>query len=165
MCVSVCQCVYQCCLDPVGVAHEVLYTLIDDFPIIYVELALIESEGVARVDFFVRIILGLQVLVLFFGGGIGVGGGFGRLEATEGWSPCPREDSDHQSLEEGLNDVHHIRAEVPDHVELRKDRQWRPVADPCFVAGMIFPVVPRIRACLRFLGFVARLVVRSGGWW
>ena len=43
---------------------------------------------------------------------------FGGLFACERRPPLARVDAKNEALPEGLDDVHHIRAEVPDHIEL-----------------------------------------------
>jgi hypothetical protein len=150
--------VYHGAPDPVRKARQVLDTLVYDFLGGDVEAAFVESlEGL--------IVLGLIGFVL--APVLPVLGAFRRRRVSR-WldglvlaelagPPRTREYAENETLEEGLDDVHHIRAEVPDHIELVQHGQWTPVVDTGREAnvGPLFPGMVgggvgllALRACL-----------------
>ena len=129
---------YQGGLDPVRVSHQVLDSLVNDFLIICVEKAPFE-----RLDGFFILDLPLVVFALLAFVLLAVGSarsrrrfvGFGLLEV--GGLPSTGEDTRHEAFEEGLDDVHHIRAEVPDHVELIQHGERAPVVYTSLVTWVV----------------------------
>ena len=158
--------VYQRVFDPVRVPHQVLDAFVHDLLRLLVEEALVERFDGLFVLFLPLRVLALLTLVLVAGCYRCGRPRVDRLGAFEvRWFPCTRVDTYHQSFKEGLDDVHHIRAEVPDHVEFVQDRQGRPVVDARGEARVVLSV-PRM-VC-RFVGCFALgagpSVCARGGW-
>ena len=115
---------YQCGLDPIWVANEILHTFIHECFIMIAVRTLVECNDVLREALFLGVVLVFLGFVFFFGFLISVFGWFDGHFHFEFWFPCSREDTNHQTLEVCLDYVHHVWAEIPDHVELGQDTQW-----------------------------------------
>ena len=118
--------IHQCCLDPIRIAHKVLDACIHCFPVGLGELALLEFSHSQRMLSLLQFVL-LHLLSPFLHGSCGSALcellGFFRTECGLCWS---RVDTDHQTLEKGLDDVHDIGAEVPNHIEQHQHGQRWP---------------------------------------
>ena len=151
---------YHAAPDPVRKARQVLGTLVYYFSGGDVEAAFVESlEGL--------IVLGQRGLVLAPVRQVLCALCCRRLSrwldglllAELAGPPRTREYAENETLEEGLDDVHHIRAEVPDHIELVQYGQWTPVVDTGREAN-VAPLVPGVvGGGFRLLGLRACLAV------
>jgi hypothetical protein len=81
------------------------------------------------------------------------------LRQAERGPSCTGEDADNEALEEGLDDVHHIRAEVPDHIKLVQHGQGTPDVDAGLEANVIDVFPGMVGFGLRKFRFCAGLAV------
>lgn len=155
---------YQGVSNPIGVAHEVLDPFVHQLLGIVVEEALIETLAFLLVLLLAGLVLAPCVFVFLAFCIISITSWFFRLREFVSGLAFAREDSQDKAVEEGLDDVHHIRAEVPDHIELVQHRQRTPVVDACCQPDVFLEVPGVVGAVVGCVCFCASLGMGSR-WW
>jgi hypothetical protein len=142
-------------LDPFGRAHQVLHTLVHEDLILSREGALLilqhcflpARNGFSTALLFLRELRVTASRLLVFG-------------LVPFWGPLPCEELESELLEEVLDDVHHVWADVPNDVEVVEEGQGARTVDSCVVPDVVLfksLVVVASQALSDALGGIARI--------